>query len=343
MALIDQIGRARAVYTWGLAKNTGKTVALRQLLEEVVRGHRALGVTSMGRDGEEFDAVDERIKKPRLLLPAGALVATAEQLLARYDCDVELVERTRFSCPLGAILLVRMRRADMLEVAGPSSAASTAEIVAAMHRAGAEAVLIDGALDRRAGASPAVSDGVVLSTGAVLGHDLQQVIEKTHFAVERLRLSPVADPALAAAARDTRGSFVRGSRGDLVPLRANLLAGAQEELRSLRAAGLVPSSVFVRGALVEELVDAVLAVFPDQAIEFVVRDFTCLFVSREAWRRYHARGAVFDVLWPVNLLAITINPQAPFSHQFESQAFRDALAEAVGGVSVFDVMSAAYA
>ena len=50
----------------GLAKNTGKTEALATLLRELEQQGRRVGVTSVGRDGEERDVIDARIEKPRV-------------------------------------------------------------------------------------------------------------------------------------------------------------------------------------------------------------------------------------------------------------------------------------
>jgi hypothetical protein len=343
MALIDEIGGARAIYTWGLAKNAGKTVTLRQLLTELEgTGHR-IGVTSVGRDGEAHDVLDERIAKPRLRLSAGTVVATAEQILSRYGADVDVLQRTRFSSPLGTIVLARMRRSELLEIAGPSSVDGTVEIVEAMRRCGAEFVLIDGALDRRAGAAPRVSDGIVLSTGAVLDQRLARVVEYTRDAVDRVRLRPVRDAALAAACRGAQGPFARDAHGDDVTLGSNPLIPDERELLALRRAGFRPSAIFLVGALVEVFVEAVVKIFPATSITFVVRDFTRLFVSLEAWRRFLARDLIFEVLQPAKLLAITVNPSAPFSHDFDSGTFRAAIAEAIDDVPVFDVMSTSYA
>src|SRR6185437_14634596 len=44
---------------------------------------------------------------------------------------------------------------------------------------GAGRVVIDGAIDRRAASSPDVSDGLVMSTGAILSEDLGEVVART--------------------------------------------------------------------------------------------------------------------------------------------------------------------
>ena len=62
---------------------------------------------------------------------------------------------------------------------------------------GAEQVLIDGAIDRRAASSPEVADGLLMSTGAVLSDDIDEVVARTADAVELVRL-----PRRATAGND---------------------------------------------------------------------------------------------------------------------------------------------
>src|ERR1700736_3176272 len=65
----------------GLAKNTGKTETLAAILAEYARAGVRVGVTSIGRDGEQHDVIDARISKPAVNLRAGDLVASTGALL----------------------------------------------------------------------------------------------------------------------------------------------------------------------------------------------------------------------------------------------------------------------
>ena len=56
---------------------------------------------------------------------------------------------------------------------------------------GAEQVLIDGAIDRRAASSPAVADGLVIATGAILDEEMDEDVAATKDAVDLVTL-PVA-------------------------------------------------------------------------------------------------------------------------------------------------------
>src|SRR6185312_10086846 len=76
MPLGGLVADARALALVGLAKNTGKTVALAAILAEHAAAGRSVGVTSIGRDGERHDVIDSRIEKPSVQLQEGDLVAS---------------------------------------------------------------------------------------------------------------------------------------------------------------------------------------------------------------------------------------------------------------------------
>jgi hypothetical protein len=190
----------------GLAKNTGKTETLAALLRELEAEGRLIGVTSVGRDGEERDVIDSRIEKPRVRLGPGSLVATTDGLLSQSGIAHTVLENTGVRTPLGRVLIARMRDRGTIEVAGPSAAEDVRAVSDAMLGHGAEQVLIDGAIDRRAASSPSITDGLLMSTGAVLGAELEEVVALTVDAVEVVRLPPLEDPQVRAlAARSGAG------------------------------------------------------------------------------------------------------------------------------------------
>jgi len=73
MPIIDFFKNEKIIAVIGLAKNTGKTVTLNKILREIHAAERSFGVTSIGRDGEPFDAINEAaqlLRKGGLLEPA---------------------------------------------------------------------------------------------------------------------------------------------------------------------------------------------------------------------------------------------------------------------------------
>jgi hypothetical protein len=341
----------------GLAKNTGKTETLVALLRELHDQGLCVGVTSVGRDGEERDVIDSRILKPRVRLAAGSLVATADGLLRASGIPHELLEATGVHTPLGRVLVARLRDSGSIEVAGPSAAADVREISDAMLAHGAERVLIDGAVDRRAASSPHVSDGLVMATGAVLDRDLEEVVLQTRDAVELVRL-PLLDDAsgderrlrtLAAEhAMRTAGageSLLVTDEHEHVALAPRCILTAEaEQIAELLDRHPGARWLLVAGALPERFLRALLRPLHHRgrSLALVVADPTKVFLWKRGPGWYRRQGVPLQAVERIALEALTVNPVAPQSHRFDSAELRARLAEAIPDVPVFDVLGADY-
>jgi hypothetical protein len=343
--LSDLIAPARRVAVVGLAKNTGKTETLGAILRELEERGRTVGVTSVGRDGEARDVIDARIEKPRVRLCAGSLVATTDALLRASAIRHELLQDTGIRTPLGRVLVARLAAEGAIEIAGPSAAQDVRAVADAMLAAGVEQVLIDGAIDRRAASSPAVCDGLVMSTGAVLSEELEQVVAQTRDAVQLALLPKLRDQRVCAlaTARPRKSLLVvePGAEPVVLPPCFALTASAAE-LASLLRIHPAASHLVMRGALTEPLLRALLAAARGRALELVVADSTKVFLAERGPAWYRRQGLTLSVLAPIRLCALTVNPVAPRSHSFDSPRLRAELQAAVPGVPVLDVRAPAY-
>jgi hypothetical protein len=327
--LSDLVAGARALALVGLAKNTGKTQTLAAILDEHARSATTVGVTSIGRDGEEHDVIDARIDKPRVRLEQGSLVATTGALLRASGLAHERLALTGVRTPLGEVQLARLDEGGIVEVAGPSAAADVHSVSDQMLELGAEQVLIDGAIDRRAASSPTVAEGLVMATGAILGTDIQAVVEATTDAVDLVRL-PRAGGELRAAVELDRRLVLNGDPAQIAAL-----------LREHPEA----DTFVVQGALGERFLDGLLAARTERAgreLRVVAGDPTRVFLSRRGPRWYARQGVSIVVRETIALLAITVNPVAPQSHRFDSQMLRELISSAVSDVPVVDVLDASY-
>jgi hypothetical protein len=325
--LSELLAGSRRLAFVGLAKNTGKTETLAAVLAEHARAGVRVGVTSIGRDGEERDVIDARIAKPPLRLEQGDLVATTGMLLRAAGVPHDVLVRTRMRTPLGEVVIARLHEQGALEVAGPSAAEDVRAVSESMLELGAERVLIDGAVDRRAASSPGVADGLVMATGAVLGQDIEQVVARTADAVELVRL-PVASSTQGAVA---------------LP-RALVLAGDAGAVASLLSEHAGAETFMADGALSEQFLEALLAASrgaPQRELCIVAEDPTRVFLSHRGAGWYRRQGISIEVKHPIELRAITVNPVAPQSHSFDSALLRAAIADAVAEVPVLDVRDGA--
>jgi len=338
---------ARRLALVGLAKNTGKTVALAALLSELERAGRTIAVTSVGRDGEEHDVIDARISKPRVRLPAGSLLASTDELLRASGLGYELLLDSDIRTPLGKVLVVRLQQAGSVEVAGPSAAAQVLAVSEAMLAHGADQVLIDGAIDRRAASAPEVADGLIMATGAVLSGEIEQVVARTAEAVELARLPTLAhDGAAGERARELAAghgghlSALIGEDGDVHELPARFALRADERaLVELLDAHPDAGILLIGGALLEGRLDALLSAARTRARAptVLVGDATRVFLGRRSVDWYRRQGLQIRALRSTPLLALTVNPVAPQSHSFDSRELRALLGRAVEGVAILDV------
>jgi len=349
--LSELTASSRRLALVGLAKNTGKTEALAALLRELAAQGRRVGVTSVGRDGEERDVIDPRIEKPRVRLRSGSLLATTDRLLRASAIPYKLLEDTGVRTPLGRVLIARLEGAGAIEVAGPSAAADLRAASDAMLAHGAEQVLIDGAVDRRAASSPDVADGLLISTGAVLDRDIAEVVAQTTDAVELMRLPSVARSygegrrVRELAALDAGASVLVSERGEPLTLPPHFALRAEPDA----IAALLDESadgrwLIVGGALPDRFLrDLVHAVCRRQRrLTVVVSDPTKVFLYKRGPEWCRRQGVELQALNRVELHAITVNPVAPQSHRFDSEQLRALLQEAIPEVPIFDVLHPDY-
>lgn len=346
MQLAELIGPLRRVAVVGLAKNTGKTETLGAILRELEQLGRTAGVTSVGRDGEARDAIDARIEKPRVRLAAGSLLATTDALLRASALKHELVEETGIRTPLGRVAIARLLQGGAIEVAGPSAAQDVRAVADAMLERGADQVLVDGAIDRRAASSPAVCDGLVMCTGAVLHKEIEQVVEITRNAVELVRLPLLEDERVRALAASRRAESLLvstvphlGSAGveSVVLPQHFALSSDGREVSLLLREHLDARHVVLRGALSERFLSHLLRATCGRELGVVVEDGTRVFLEQRSCEWYRRQGLTLRVLAQTRLCAVTVNPVAPRSHSFESARLWGSVRAAVEGVPVVDV------
>ena len=92
------------------------------------------------------------------------------------DAKIEILDITDYNTPLGKIVIGIVKESGYVQIAGPQTNKGIKAVSELMLNLGAQLVLIDGAINRVASASPSVSEGVILATGAVLSRDMNRVI-----------------------------------------------------------------------------------------------------------------------------------------------------------------------
>jgi len=226
----------------GTAKNSGKTTTFNALRAVAARRGVAVGVTSIGRDGEPADALDGEAK-PRVRLPAGTIVALPAGLMPRTPALAILASGE--TTALGAMVFARVVLPVVCEIGGPPSARAMRATMRRLSALVDGPVFVDGAIDRIAPLAGG-DDAIVLATGAASGGSVAAVAAVAADAVARLRL-PGRDPAC--------------ERERLIEIEGALDARDAEDLIAHAAGATVvvedPTRIAIRGALLTELRDAV--------------------------------------------------------------------------------------
>jgi hypothetical protein len=331
--LVDLVlkGNFKVISVVGLSKNTGKTTALIYLIESLGAGHGRLALTSTGRDGEATDEITRK-EKPRVTVTPGTLATTSERSLAESEA-LSVVRETAYLTAMGRIVIVRADRETRVILEGPATVAETGRLIESLIRdEGALRVVIDGSMDRIAVASPDVSEGIVLATGAILGPDVETVVKKTRHAAAlfmtgktkvALPLPPEADRWFAASVDGTAWEVEEGSAVTDPARVIGALAGGAKYL-------------FVGGALSDGLVGALIeeGLYP----VVIVPDATRLFVSERARELFRAAGGKIEVEREIKLVAITVNPHNPEGVDLDPVLLLKEMRRAIPAVPIFDVV-----
>jgi hypothetical protein len=209
LAAADAAGK-RNVAVVGIGKNVGKTVTVRAILSAAhARGQR-VGLASVGRDGEAFDAGDA-LAKPRLSLHPGTVIATATGVLPRAPAS-EMLELSELATAAGPLVFVRVRRPAFYEIVGPPSASGIRFALERLATFDTDILVLDGAVDRVA-ALAGGDEAVIVATGAAAANTPEQAAQDARALVERLRIPRVDASAPQVA---VEGALTPGAAADLI-------------------------------------------------------------------------------------------------------------------------------
>lgn len=343
MNLLDRISdKHRIIAVIGMAKNAGKTVALNALIAEASEDGRALGLTSIGRDGERVDCVTST-EKPAIFVVSGTLIATAEGLYDSAEARLELLEITDYKSSMGRIIIARAISGGNVQIAGPCTNRGIRDVSEKMLDYGAKVVLVDGALDRISSASPATADAAVLSTGAVLSRDMNKVIEQTVHRIRLFQLQQVEEAWIRSASQDqgyTPGVVLIDKCQECYEARDIQIRTALNSGKTIAAAMNENTRyVLISGALVTKtLTDIVQGTKAYKHTIFVVRDATRIFIDHRDWLYFKKIGINVQVTDTISILAVTANPYAPTGYFFEPLRFVQTLKDFLHPIPVYDVV-----
>lgn len=328
LIMIFDLDKYRSVAIVGMAKNVGKTVTLNHLISELRQSDKCVAVTSIGLDGEGLDQVT-RTAKPEITLYEGMVVTTAEQQYRGRQLTAEILDVGGRMTSVGRLVTARVKVSGKVIITGPADTASLRYLLDGYPRFGVSLALVDGALSRLSPASPAITDAMILATGAALSANIAEVAKQTKYICQLITLESADDEL-----KDICSSLGKG-------IWRIMRNGVTERCGETALSGEVPDitddikALYVCGAIGNNFVERLR--MQQKSIDLVVPDFTKIFVTRDCHAALQRSKVKIKVLYNSRLLGLTVNPWSPRGFCFDSDELRQRVEDATG-VKTYDVM-----
>jgi len=172
----------RTTFIIGADKNCGKTTFMNRAVSELRAGGARLAYLSAGVDGEALDHVTG-VPKPSVMVQPGDCLATAESALDESDAGFEVLEVLGEGTVLGRQAIARAVSPGKVELIGPAGNLELATVLERLSGvAGADAVLVDGAVDRLTQVGAGIEAGYVLVL-KVTRANFKRTVDRTRLAL----------------------------------------------------------------------------------------------------------------------------------------------------------------
>lgn len=319
----------------GVAKNAGKTTTLNYLLEVAAQENVVIGLTSTGRDGELQDVVTST-EKPAIYVSEGMIVSTASKIFDQGDAGLEILNATNYGTPLGDIIICRVKESGTVQIAGPTNAVDIKKISEEMLNYGVATVLIDGSIDRKSSASPLISEATILATGAALSRDINIVVQETAYISELYRLPKLEDKMAYDIIATHKGEKPLLIDREYQVLELNIATGISNSRHINERITDDIQYIYFPGALTNSAL-ADIEVNKLKAMKIIIKDGTKIFVDANRWQSLQRHGLKVEVLHPINLIAITLNPYSPKGYYFNPNVFMEKMKKRIEGLEMFDI------
>jgi hypothetical protein len=323
--ILENIRKYKTVSIIGMDKNVGKTTVLNHILSKAW-GSLALGVTSIGRDGEDKDRVTGT-DKPKIYVKCGTYIATAKECLFKGDITKEIIEATGIHTPMGEVIIAKALSDGYIELGGPSLNTYMKEVCNKLSLLGGELILVDGALSRRSLAAPSVTEACILSTGASLSRSMDKVVEMTSYMVRCLSLKKESDDEILELInnrlRDIKVAIIYKNKSfKALDLETSLDSG-KDIIENLACE---VSHVLIRGVISDKLIENIIkSTDKYKDTTFLIENGTKLFLSQDNIDKFERLGGKFRGIENINLACVTCNPVSPYGYRFDKELFIEKL------------------
>lgn len=329
---IEEILKYNSIAIVGLAKNAGKTECLNYILRRVKNTGKRFALTSIGIDGESRDQVCQT-PKPEIEVFEDMIFITSEMHYRSKRLVAEIMDVSTQQTSLGRLVTARAVSSGKVLLSGPADTGSLRTLIREMKRFDVDTTIVDGALSRLSLSSPAVTEAMVLATGAALSCNIPQLVRKTKYVYDLICLDEVAPDITRKLTDIEQGVWSIDDEGNVHDLDIPSVFMLENRKDDIFKHG---NTLYVAGAISDKLLHFLRQQKQIREITLIMRDFTKMFASMETYYAFVKKGGTIRVLQKSKLLAVCINPQSPDGYCLDSDELRVAMQESLG-IPVYDV------
>ena len=332
MPFINEILSHKSLSIVGMEKNTGKTECLNYIIRRLRNSGKKVAITSIGIDGESVDQVTNT-HKPEIEIFGGTTFITSEAHYNTRKITSEILNISKQSTPLGRLVTAKAVSVGKLIFSGPSNTMWLKEVIGEMQGIGIDLTIIDGALSRKSLGSPSVTECMILTTGAAVSHDTNELIRKTKFVYNLINLEEFESPINSELLDKEHGIFAVDGQNQVHDLGINSTLLLEQNKDKLFEYG---STIFASGIVSDKVLNLLRMQKNIQNTTLIVKDFTKIFVTPESLYSYLSKGGKIKVLLRTKLIAVCVNPTSPSGYVLNSEKISAELSAALN-IPVYDI------
>jgi len=332
MPFVDEIIKYKSVSIVGMEKNTGKTECLNYVLRRLGNSQHKLGITSIGLDGEGMDQVT-LTHKPEIYLKAGDVFATSEAYYRAKMLDAEILDLSKQRTSMGRLVTAKVTAGGKVMIAGPSDTFWLKKLLGTMEQFGVQTTLVDGALSRQSLGSPAITESMVLSTGAALSANMHTLVSKTAFLYELINLPLWEAENNEDLLQISSGLWAIDKQGEIHDLGIESAFLLEDNKDKFLEFG---STFFVSGVVTAGLLNFLRMQPGIENTVIIARDFSRIFADSDSYHAFAKRGGQIKVLLQTKLLSVCVNPVSPQGYVLDSKVLCEKMMEKLG-IPVYDL------
>ena len=313
----------------GLAKNVGKTTTLNYLIERAsFNANIKIGISSTGWDGETYDSITGK-PKPKIILHKGTIAATTEECLTRSSSDYRTIEKTNLPTSLGNVVIIEVLDTGRFEIAGPVTISELDEIKKKLILLGANLILFDGAINRKASSSKLISDRIIIASGMNAGYNTNEVKINTNLILSVYSL-PVLPIQLEIVA--DYGKIYVKCNTEFIKL------DRESDLNSLFSDDMhLPSLIYIPGAFTDKTAEKIITL--KKKIDILIDDPSSFFLTPQIWGKLNKQKKKIFLREKAEIACITLNPVSSSGYAVKSDSFLETMRDICKNFNTWDVVS----